>query len=274
MSSLGRYPFEPLFTDALFLKGRDADMPSEEVVVLPSVGAFVGSDIVAGAVALDMESGNCLLADMGTNGELLLHCDGKLVSASTAMGPCFEGANIECGTIAVKGAINSVYTENGKVRYTVIGDVEATGICGATLVDAIAVMLENGEIDGSGRFTNDKDKFYITDTVYVSQADVRAFQLAKSAVCAGIKVLLSGAEIAYEKIDKVFIAGGLGFYLNIENAVKTGLIPKELGSKTCAVGNTSLSGAKLCLLSEDKAAVAQSLSKRTKYIDISSSRIL
>lgn len=269
--SLGRYPFTPLFTDTLFLSGNDVDIPSEEVIVLPSVGSFVGADVVAGAVALDLESGNNLLVDMGTNGELFLCFGGKFLSASTAVGPCFEGANIECGTVAVRGAINKVYWENGRVCHTVIGGAEPTGICGAALVDAVAVMLAHGIIDESGRFSNGENKFYISDTVYVSQADVRAFQLAKSAVCAGIKCLLSEAGITGDEIDNLYIAGGLGFYLDIGNAVRVGLIPKDLGSKARAVGNTSLSGAKICLLSAEKVAAAQSLSRRTQYLDLSAS---
>ena len=157
------------------------------------------------------------------------------------------------------------------ILYTVIGGGKAEGICGAGLVDAVALMLKKGIIDETGAFQGEKQKFYISDKVYISQADVRNFQLAKSAVCAGIKVLLSSANVSFDRLEKLYVAGGLGFYLNLENAVAVGLFPAELSQKLSVVGNTALAGTKQCLCSKECVKDAEKIAKEAGYLDLSAS---
>ena len=268
---IGQYPFRAEFLDTVRLPGSELGLSAEEVVILPSVAAYFGADAVVGGVAARVCEGTSMLADIGTNGEMLLHTDGKLYATSTAAGPCFEGANIECGTGGVAGAIDSVCERDGKICYTTIGGGSASGICGAGLVDAIALMLKKGIIDETGAFTGEEQRFYISDNVYVSQADVRNFQLAKSAVCAGIRVLLSEAGVSFEKLEKLYVAGGLGFYLNLANAVAVGLFPAELEKKLAVVGNTALAGTRQCLCSRDILGQAEKIARGSEYLDLSAS---
>lgn len=268
---IGQYPFRAEFLDTVRLTGEELGLAAEETVLLPSTSAYFGSDAVVGALSADIEDGVNLLADIGTNGEMILHAHGKLYATSTAAGPCFEGANIECGTGGVAGAIDSVCEKDGKISYTVIGGGEATGICGAGLVDAIALMVQKGVIDETGAFADGTNKFYISEKVYISQSDVRAFQLAKSAVCAGICVLLSTACVPYEKLDRLYVAGGLGFYLDKNNAVKVGLFPAALADKIVAVGNTALAGTRECLCRKESVKKAEAIARGAEYLDLSAS---
>lgn len=270
VSGIGQYPFEAEFLDTVAVSGVSLGLDAEEVLVLPSVAAYFGADAVAGALAVHISDGVNLIADIGTNGEILLAVGGKLYATSTAAGPCFEGANIECGTGGVFGAIDRVRQTGGKIEYSVIGGGPATGICGAGLVDAIAVMLQTGVIDETGAFTDGTTRFYIGDSaVYVSQKDVRAYQLAKSAICAGIRVLMRQAGVREEQLDNVFVAGGFGFYVDTDNAVLTGLFPEQLRDRTHTVGNAALLGTRECLVCKEKIRAAERIAVQSVYTDLS-----
>ena len=268
---IGKYPFKAEFLNTVRISGNELSLDVEEVVVMPSVHAYFGADAVAGGMITNLDDGVNILADVGTNGEILIYTGKKYIATSTAAGPCFEGANIECGTGGVEGAIDKVEETDGKIKVSVIGGKKATGICGAGLVDAIALMLKKGIIDETGAFTDGNNRFYLTERVYITQADVRSFQLAKSAICAGIKVLADFAGVKLDCVDNLYVAGGLGFYLNKENAFYTGLFPKELSGKTVVAGNTALAGAKQCLCSAEKLKKAEFIAENTEYLDLSAS---
>ena len=268
VSGIGRYPFTPAFTEFRSMPGGALGLAmAEEVQLLPSVSAYVGADIVAGAIAAGLDNEDALLVDIGTNGEMLAHSGGRFFCTSTAAGPCFEGANIECGTGGVAGAVDSVRTEDGKVAFTTIGGEPPRGICGAGLVDALAVMLGTGAIDETGAFV-EGDKFVIGGGVYISQKDVRNYQLAKSAICAGIRILAERAGLALAE-KNLYIAGGLGFYLDGANARKTGLLPAEGAERQKVIGNAALAGARLCMISRAALERAKKLAAETEYIDLS-----
>lgn len=266
---IGQYPFRAEFLNTVRLVGGDLDLPVDEAVILPSLAAYFGADAVVGGAAVNVRSGVNILADVGTNGEILLSANGKLYATSTAAGPCFEGANIECGTGGVAGAIDRVFEKNGKIECRVIGGGRAEGICGAGLVDAVALMLKKGIVDENGTFTSGEMRFYLTDEVYVSQTDVRNFQLAKSAVCAGIRVLAAKAEVSLHDAEHLYVAGGLGFYLNLENASAVGLFPSELNGKQIVAGNTALAGAIRCLCRAEEIAEAEKIAESAEYEDLS-----
>lgn len=234
--SLGAYPYTPVFlekkTEKSFLKCAD------EIESLPSISSFFGADLTAGMNFAGFPSKDKfnLLVDLGTNAEIVLYSSEKALCTSAAAGPCFEGANISCGMNAVEGA---VYAFDGKNIKT----VESTapkGICGTGLIDIIAELLKNGTVDKTGYMEN--EKYFLSSNVYLSDRDIRQYQLAKSAVFSAIKVLMKRQGISFESIEKMYISGGFSSKINIENAVLTGLLPKELKNKYIAVNNSSLLG--------------------------------
>lgn len=209
--------------------------------------AFVGADITAAVLASGMteKRDTALLCDIGTNGELALWKGGKLFVTSTAAGPAFEGAGISCGVGSVTGAIDSVRVEDEEIRCTTIGNAPAVGICGSGLVDAVAAFLQLEYIDETGAADED---LILADGIELQQADIRALQLAKAAIAAGIQTLLEEASVSYDEISTLYIAGGFGSHLNADSAAKIGLIPKELKEKVQVIGNASLTGSLQMLL--------------------------
>ena len=179
----------------------------------------MGSDILAGIAATKMAEQKelSILIDLGTNGEIVLGNCNKIICASTAAGPAFEGAKINQGMRATTGAISSVKVENGKLKPHVIGNVKAKGICGSGLIDVLAILLEEEKIGMFGEINSGEEKIELTPEVFLTQKDIREFQLAKAAIAAGIQMLLNQLKLSIEEIDKVFISGGFGNFLNIRN---------------------------------------------------------
>ncbi|MCF6331797.1 MAG: ASKHA domain-containing protein [Draconibacterium sp.] len=256
VNSLSFYPFESpnLGIQKLAPKQLNWELPTTaEIQFYPSIGSFVGSDILAGIAATKIAERKELsvLIDLGTNGEIVLgNCD-KIICASTAAGPAFEGAKINQGMRATTGAISSVIFENGKLQSHVIGNVPAKGICGSGLIDVLAILLNQEKIGMFGEFNSGEDKIELASGVFLTQQDIREFQLAKAAIAAGIQMLLNLMKITYREIDKVFIAGGFGNFLNIKNVIRTGLIECE-EEKIVKLGNTALIGAKIFLFEDEK----------------------
>ncbi len=265
---LGQYPFRPVFTKLRRFSGRDLGLSANEITVLPSVGAFVGADVVAGVLVSGADQDDSLFIDIGTNGEMFINANGKRLCTSTAAGPCFEGANIECGMGGVDGAIDSFRRVNGKNFYTTIGNFPPRGLCGAGLADAIAAMLENGVIDETGAFECG-ERFVLTDGVFITQKDVRAFQLAKSAIFSGMTLLCDRAGRSINDLKSISIAGGLGYYLSGDSARKTGLLPNTNVAAQRVVGNAALAGTVRCMLSRAAVVRASEIAENTEYIDLS-----
>jgi uncharacterized 2Fe-2S/4Fe-4S cluster protein (DUF4445 family) len=254
-SAMGAIPFTPVFLEAKTLPGSELSLPVETVKTLPSISAFVGADITAGIAVTGMTEGDktSLLIDIGTNGEMALFHRGKLLCCSTAAGPAFEGAGISCGTGGIAGAINRVGKQDGKIVLSLIGkdggtETAPAGICGSGLVDAVALMLEEGIVDETGAFTDDdRESFPLAEGIAITRADVRQFQLAKSAILSGIKILCKTAGLELSAVEQVYIAGGLGFHIGMDSAVRTGLLPSCFRGRASVCGNTSLEGASRCL---------------------------
>jgi uncharacterized 2Fe-2S/4Fe-4S cluster protein (DUF4445 family) len=245
-SSMGEVPFTPVFLEKKEFTGSELALSAGKIVLLPSISAYVGGDIVSGLASLDIlgEEKPALLIDIGTNGEMALLNRGGLLCCSTAAGPAFEGAEISCGIGSVRGAINKVEMTGEALAFSTIGGAPPRGICGSGLIDAIAIMLDQGVIDEGGAFSDDTCKsFAITETIAVTNRDVRQVQLAKSAIMSGVQLLCRNAGLGLEEIEKVYIAGGLGFFINKRNAVKIGLLPEEFLDKISVRGNLSLKGA-------------------------------
>ena len=270
ISSFGRYPFKPVFLNKTEHTGIALGYDAEKVICLPSFESFVGADIVCDAVATGIARENAILADLGTNGEILMSCNGKLYVTSVAAGPAFEGADIECGMGGISGAIRSVKKTNGGIEIETVGNSAPKGICGAGLIDAAAYMYSEGVIDETGAFLREKGRFYLTDEIYVSAMDVRKFQLAKSAVRSGIDVMLGIAERENTEINALYICGGLGIHINEDSAFRVGLIPKSLKGKVIASGNTAGIGAVACMLSEDVMREAERTAEKKTSVDLAS----
>ncbi len=223
------------------------DVPGDPVVeFLPCLGSFVGSDILAGLLATRMpESGDLIgLIDLGTNGEIVFGNRDRIVCASTAAGPAFEGGRVSMGMQAASGAISEVVVEEGRLRCRVLGGVQPRGICGSGLVDGVAAGLELGLITTTGRLSH--GPLAVCSPVVLTQADVRELQLAKAATAAGTRIVLYRLGAAPGDVRRLYLAGAFGNYMNRSSARRIGLIdfPEE---KVEPAGNTALLGAKLAL---------------------------
>ena len=301
-SGLGHVPFVPAIGRGLDLPAAGLGLhihPHGRVYVLPVIGGFVGGDIVAGVLATGLA--DCtkptLLIDIGTNGEIVLLVDGKLLAASTAAGPAFEGARISQGMRASAGAIEKIVVD-GRLRIQVIGNVPPIGLCGSALIDAAAELLRHGILTPQGRLPASDElpknvhpdlarrvivhgkqtAFVLADDeeaaggcrVLLTQRDFRELQLATGAIRAGVVILLRRCGLTPKDLDRVFLGGGFGNYIRADNAQRIGLLPGEIEHRRIRYrGNTSLAGARLVTLSQRSRELAEELAACTEHVDLS-----
>ncbi|HTY57660.1 MAG TPA: ASKHA domain-containing protein [Bacteroidota bacterium] len=267
---LSHYPFEPEQDGMIAFSPGDLGWKSGgRIRFLPCLGGFVGSDILAGVLAVNLHRSDtplCLI-DLGTNGEIVIGSKRGLLCCSTAAGPAFEGARISMGMRAATGAIAEVAPgEGGGFACKTLGDVRPRGICGSGLVDAAAVLLDAGRITSGGRFTNREESIMLAEPVALTQTDVRELQLAKGAIAAGVRILLAKSGLTGDDIARVYLAGAFGNYVNTASARTIGLVnfPSE---KVVPSGNTALRGAKRALFDEPGAYDALAGSVRHIALD-------
>ena len=253
-TSVKAFAKAPFLCNRLFgetLAAKDIGLTSlydKTPVYLPNcVAAFIGADVVTALLASDICSSEHtqLLVDIGTNGEMALWHNQKLYFCSTAAGPAFEGVGISMGMTSKCGAIDRVEIKGDELVAHTIDNQSPCGICGSGIVDAVACLLKLGLVDKTGYL---KEDAIISTPVAITPNDIRAVQLSKSAICAGIYTLINAAGISCDDIKNVYMAGGFGSYLNLDNAGEIGLLPKELVPKTISIGNAALSGAAMMLL--------------------------
>ena len=283
-------PYVPTFTHAVQTRAEDLglDVNADAVIqTLPAISAYVGADIIAGIIAtgLHQSEDRTLFLDVGTNGEIVLATDGRLVACSTAAGPALEGASLVQGMPELHGAIESIHIRDGMIRCSVIGDAVPAGICGTGLLSAVAECLRIGAIDSSGRICKDgsplsnridgqgnKRRIRLTDVgtpVYLYQSDVREFQLAKAAIRAGIELLLQHADLRALNLDRILIGGAFSARMSSEHLIETGFLPTIDLRKIHIVGNVAGQGAKQALLNQDVMEEANSLAQRVEYLELS-----
>lgn len=255
VTPLSAYPFESPRNGMVHFGPADLGWnidPNIDITFLPNIGSFVGSDILAGIYAAGMFSSEAprVLVDLGTNGEIAVGNRKGIACASTAAGPAFEGSNISCGMRASTGAISSIEMEGGQQKIHVIGSGKAKGICGSGLIDAIYLGVTRGDIDEQGVILHDPKVLPLTDEVHLEQQDIREFQLAKAAVATGVELLLHDANLTHEGIDKMFIAGGFGNYINLDHATRLGLL-EFTPAQIVKLSNSALIGAKMFLFQDD-----------------------
>lgn len=266
-SSMGVAPYTPVFLEGKVEKAKNLGILGvESVESLPSIAAFVGSDIVAGMnyIGLPEQGKYNLLVDLGTNAEIVLYSEKVAFCTSAAAGPCFEGAGISCGMSATHGAIYSY--SDGKAQ--TIGNFPAKGICGTGLVDIIAEFLSDKTVDETGFM--EQECIEIAEGVSVNQSDIRKYQLAKSAVYSAILTLLEIKNVSFDDIDKMYISGGFSSAINTKNAVKTGLLPEKLADRFVALNNSSLLGTVRYACEKNDLAVYVD---NSYYVDLSSEQI-
>ncbi len=292
--NLALYPYVPVVQDSVEVKASCLGIkinPLANLYVFPNIAAFVGGDtvgvILATQVYKNKDNEIILAVDIGTNGEIILAKKKHLIAASTAAGPAFEGARISHGMMAQRGAIEKVKLEKGKVIIGTIGGEKPQGICGSGLVDLISELYSEGIITPSGRMAPPekinkfwrkrlikKDtitRFTLTEgdsPIYLSQRDIREFQLAKGAIYAGIKILLKEFNVKEEQVSQVLLAGAFGNYINIKNAQKLHLIPDFPNAKVKNIGNAAIMGSMKALLSKKFREEAEEIPNLVDYVEI------
>jgi uncharacterized 2Fe-2S/4Fe-4S cluster protein (DUF4445 family) len=288
--SIGTAPFVSPTTGRLTLSGEETDLaiaPACEVTILPCVSGYVGSDVVAGVIAsgIHKEPHRSLLIDVGTNGEIVLGSQEGLVACSTAAGPAFEGATISCGLGGVPGAVVAVCCRDRRLTFSTVGSTDVRGITGAGLIDAMAMLLDHGIIDTTGRIisdgeteeecscvgTTDRKSVLLSATngeIRLTQQDIREVQLAKAAIAGGLITLFEMAGVRPDSITTVYLAGGFGSYLNPDSAFRIGLLPGIKPEQVRVLGNAAGSGAVAALVDPDALAEADTVAGQCRYLEL------
>ncbi len=260
-ASIATYPFN---ADCLF--GTEIKNPLRAYLP-PCMSAFNGADTVCAVLASGMceREATALLCDIGTNGEIALWKNGVLYVTSAAAGPAFEGAEIKCGCGYISGAIDRIYIQNGRIIIHTVDNEAPKGICGSGLLDAVAVFLELGYMEETGKISSD---LKITDNVYLTQDDISALQFAKSAICSGIEVLLSQTETSLDEIETLYLSGGFGNNLPLDSAARIGLLPETLIDRTKSIGNGALHGAVMMLFDEELIEKSMLVARNSIHIEL------
>ncbi len=265
---LGSYPYRPALPRRVPLSGRFAHRPGMALWSPPLLGSFVGSDCSAAIIASGMHrrADLSLLVDAGTNGEIALGNRDRILVCSTAAGPAFEGATLECGSLARRGAVTAVRRAGKGWRLTTVGNARPSGICGSGVLSAVAAGLGAGTIESSGKVAG--GRMILADGVYLSQADIREVQLAKAAIAAGIAVLLAEWPARPDDVARVHLTGRFGAALDPIAAGSIGLVPAALVSRVRQHGNLALAGA-VKLLDECARREAAALGGRCREVRLS-----
>ena len=288
---IGVSPFIPAFGGAMTLPAADAGLrlhPQARLSTLPLAGAYVGADIVAGLLATDAlrrdDGKPRLYLDIGTNSEIVLGCGERWLAAAAPAGPAFEGAQIRCGMRAAAGTVERVEIAEDVRLGIVGGEPRPLGICGSGLIDAVAEMLRCGILEPSGRFAQAPlpdslakrltpgEGFLLSapeDAIILTQADIRALQLAKAAIAAGVELLMERLRVRAEDLEEVLLAGSFGTYLHPASARGIGLVPAVPMERIRAVGNVALEGAKIALVSRGEREAAERIVASLEYVELS-----
>ena len=290
--NLAYSPYLPVTTQGQNLTADETGLninPDGMVRIFPVISGFVGGDMVGVILSSEMDrrGGFTAAIDLGTNGEIVIGEPGRLIAAATAAGPAFEGAVLSCGMPAMKGAVSSFRITESGVDFTTIGGSEPKGICGSGLIDIIAELLYYGIIDSRGKITPDNAPEFLKDriiknesvysfiiyknggrNIYISQKDVREFQLGKGAIRAGIAVLSRILEKEEKNLDEIMVAGSFGTYVRKESIIRTGLLPDIPVSKIRIIGNAACLGAKRALVNRDEFTRAGEIAQAVEAVNL------
>ena len=286
---LAMAPYVPAVSSSVDIKARDIGLaiaPGAYVHLLPNIAGFVGADHVAMLLATGLydTQKTALGLDIGTNTEITLATHGSLRSCSCASGPAFEGAHIKDGMRATGGAIERIKITGSLVELKTINDDSPVGLCGSGVLDAIAQLLEAGIIDQMGRmqvhsrvrsYKNGREFILVpakesgsSKDITISEKDISEIQLAKGAISAGINILLEEANVNWEEIDEVIIAGAFGSYIDVASAIRIGMFPPLPAERFIQVGNAAGVGARLALVSREQRDLAGDIARKVKYVEL------
>jgi uncharacterized 2Fe-2S/4Fe-4S cluster protein (DUF4445 family) len=290
-------PYTPTVLTVSAFKAGELDIainPEAVVAISACIGSYVGGDITAGILCTDLARCNddiSLFIDIGTNGEMVIGGKDFLLCCACSAGPAFEGGGVDCGMRATTGAIGSVNIDpvTGAAKYSTIGDEKPTGICGSGMIDLIAELFVTGWLDSAGKLNRSKPNpciriegrhasYIIADAsatksgkpIVVSENDIENILRAKAAIYSAAAILLKQIGIGFSDLAHFYVAGGFGQYLNLENAVTLGLLPDIALEKFHYVGNSSLAGSTLLVLSREFRSTQRALASRMTYIDLGS----
>lgn len=294
-------PYNPSLSETVHLDASSVDIkinPVGKLTFLSNIAGFVGADTIGVMLATDFDKIEpvTLAIDIGTNGELVLGNKDRMITCSTAAGPAFEGAKIQCGMRGSQGAIEHIKVDGNELKIKVIGNGKPIGICGSGLMDVISLMLEIGIIDESGRIADEdelmtdaakanayriveidgKKAFMLAtaeesgngEPVFIGQKDVREVQLAKGAMAAGVELMANKLGIEIDDIKQVMIAGAFGNYMDPHSACTIGLIPKELEDRIIPIGNAAGEGSKIAALSRYECSRADEMARNTEFLEL------
>jgi len=259
--------------------------PCAPLYCLPSVGSYVGGDIVAGILAsgLHKKPELALFVDIGTNGEMVLGNNEWLVACSGAAGPALEGGVAQNGMRAEPGAVYQVRIDPNTrgVAYRTISEHKAVGICGSGLVDCLAELLLTGIIDRAGKFRDGNNNFVVVPAaasatekdIAFTQIDINNILRTKGAVNAALEVLLEGVGCQMADISMFYAAGAFGQYLDLESAITIGLYPDLPRERMIRLGNSSGEGARLVLLSEESRQEAEQIARNITYFELNANEV-
>jgi uncharacterized 2Fe-2S/4Fe-4S cluster protein (DUF4445 family) len=290
---LGLAPYVPALADSYNFLARELGLrlaPGANVHLLPNIAGFVGADHVAMMLATgiyETEAGEITVGlDIGTNTEISLAVNGRLLSCSCASGPAFEGAHIRDGMRAAPGAVEWVRLVDGRVEYQTIDDTPPVGICGSGVLDGVAELRKVGVLRANGamqpdshprvRGTGKGTEFVLVPAgergasrdIVINRKDVNEIQLAKAAIRAGIAVLLDEAGLEAGQVERVVVAGAFGTYLDVNSALAVGMFPPLPRERFVQVGNAAGMGAKLALMSRRCRQVAGDIARRVEYVEL------
>ena len=293
-------PYVPVVSHSLYVRARELGIAINEfgcVHILPSIAGYVGADTVGVvlATALYESERPSIAVDIGTNGEIVLGCRGRMLACSTAAGPAFEGAHIKHGMRAAPGAIDAVWFDNGAIGFSAVGGAKAAGICGSGLLDAVVCLIQAGIVEPGGRIVDADEvpkefarlsdnlqrgergnefvlaaaeESSISRPIVITQRDIREVQLAKGAIAAGIQTLMERLGIRASDLDRIILAGAFGNYVRKESAMAAGMIPDVPLKRVHSVGNAAGEGAKLALISLDMRGDAGRIADSIEYVEL------
>ena len=293
---VGQSPFPVAVKNSFDVKAKDIGMIANSaayVHALPPIAGFVGADTVAGILATEIynKEETCMLIDVGTNAEIVVGNKDKLTCCSAPAGPAFEGAKIKHGMRASSGAIETVWIDPKSLEtgYKTIDETKPRGICGSGIIDTVAQLLKTNVIDDIGRFNKklnnprlrilgENTEFVLAwqkDTsinkdITITRHDIQEILLAKAAVYTGTHILLKRLNLKPNDVEKLYIAGAFGTYIDLTNTLTIGMFPEIPSNKIQFVGNTAGSGGRLVLLSEKLRSKAEEIAINTGYIELAS----
>ena len=285
VQSIGERPYKSL-TEVEVLKGSRSStainitarelglriFPGANVYGAPLIASHVGSDIVAGllGIGMDQEESTVMLVDVGTNTEVVIGNRHKMMAASCPAGPAFEGGEVTYGMPGYDGAIERVSISEESVEVSTIGGSRPQGICGSGLVDLLAELRRVGKMNQLGVFNDGSNEFFFEpeNQMSLSRSDISALAQAKSANFSGQFIVLRNFGVGIENVEKLYLAGGFANYVNVDNAIRIGFIANINQNRVVKVGNSSLEGATLMLLSKRMRDVAETIVNKIEHVEL------